>query len=86
MILELQLKHKVLLYAVLCYGLEHPVAEQGEAGQRKVVLKRLEEVQATVGEHHPQLLPPVGVLELSQQVPVEEERKLSRAFHRRMHV
>ncbi len=69
MVLELQLEDQVLADVVLLAGPEHPVAEEREAGQREVVLEGLEEVQAAVGEHHPQLLPPVGVLELAQQVP-----------------
>lgn len=32
---------------------------------------RFVEEQAEVGEHHPQLLPAIAVLELSQQVPRE---------------
>ena len=45
------------------------VAEERQAGEGEIVLEGFVEVEAEVGEDHPQLLPPIGVLELAEQVP-----------------
>lgn len=67
MIFELQLEHKIFLDRILFVGLRDTVAEQRQTGQRRIVLERLVEEQAEIGEHNPQLLPAVAVFELAQQ-------------------
>jgi hypothetical protein len=41
MILELELEDKVLLYVVLNGGNVHGVAQEGQAGQRKIILYKV---------------------------------------------
>lgn len=62
-VLELELKHKILLDFIFWSGSEYAIAEKWQTGQWKVILKGLVEEQTRVGEHHPELLPTVGVLE-----------------------
>lgn len=66
--LELQLEDVLLVDAVGLFGGADRVAEQGEAGQREIILVSLVEEQAEVGEHNPKFLPAITVLELPQEV------------------
>lgn len=66
-ILELQLENKVFFNGILLVGFWNAVTEQRQTGQGQVILERLVEEQAEIGEHDPQLLPAVAVFELAQQ-------------------
>lgn len=66
--LELQFEDVLLVDAVRLFGGADRVAQQGEAGQREVILVSLVEEQAEVGENNPEFLPAVTVLELPQEV------------------
>ena len=70
-ILELQLEYVVLVDVVRLAGYCDRVAEEWQAGERKLVLISLVEEEAKVGEDHPQLLPSVAILELAQQIAAE---------------
>lgn len=65
---ELQLEDVLLVDAVGFFRGADRVAEQGEAGQREIILVSLVEEQAEVGEHDPKFLPAIAVLELPQEV------------------
>jgi hypothetical protein len=67
-IFEKKLENEILVDIVRLVGHGYRVAEQGQAGQRKLVLICFVEKEAEVREHHPQFLPAVAVLELAQQV------------------
>lgn len=68
-VLEGQLKHKLLLQRVLETGRTHTVAQQRQTSQGELVLVRLVEIQAERREDHPQLLPSAAVLEFAQEEP-----------------
>ena len=68
MILELKFEHIILADVVRHSGCVHVVAEQGKTGEREVILESFVEVETEVGEHDPQLLPAVAVLELPEEV------------------
>lgn len=67
--LEMQLEYVVFVDVLGLRGDGERVAEQRQAGQGVIVLVRLVEEETEVREHHPQLLPPVAVLEFPQQIP-----------------
>ena len=67
MILELQLKDKLLADAVLIGRLSDCISNQRERRQGEVILVGLVEEEAEVREDHPELLPAVAVLEFAQQ-------------------
>jgi len=66
-IFELQLENKVFFDCIFLVGFRDAVAEQRQTGQWQVVLERLVEEQAKIGEHDPQLLPAVAVFKFAQQ-------------------
>ena len=72
MVLELQLEHQVLVDVVVCGRTVHGVAQERERRQGEVVLERLVEVEAGVGEDDPEFLPAVGVLELAEEVAAQK--------------
>lgn len=65
---EMQFEDIVLVDVFRLSGDGDRVAQQGETGQRIIILVGLVEEQAEVGEDHPEFLPAVAVLELPQQV------------------
>lgn len=66
-ILELQLKNEVFFDRIVLIGFWNAVTEQRQTGQGQVILERLVEEQAEIGEHDPQLLPAIAVFKLAQQ-------------------
>lgn len=52
-ILELQLENKVFFDGILFVGFWNAVTEQRQTGQWQVILERLVEEQAEIGEHDP---------------------------------
>ena len=78
-VLELELEDELTADRVGLLGLRDDVAEEGQAGQRILLLVALVEEETKVGEDHPELLPAVAVLELAQQVAAEliEERAVT---------
>lgn len=67
-VLELELEDIVLVDLVRRARSVHAVTKEGQAGQGEVVLEGFVEVETEVGKDHPELLPPVRVLELSEQI------------------
>ena len=68
MILKLKFEHIVLADVVRHGGRVHVVAQQRKTGEGEVVLESFVEVETKVGEDHPEFLPSVAVLELSEKV------------------
>ena len=68
MVLEDQLENVVFTDAIGRIRMPDRVSQQGQTGQRKVVLESFEEKETGVGENHPQFLPSIGTFELAQEV------------------
>jgi len=66
-VLELELEDIVLVDLVRRTRSVHAVTKEGQAGQGEVVLEGFVKVETEVGKDHPELLPPVRVLELSEE-------------------
>ena len=68
MILELEFEDVVFANIVIGGRNINVITKKRKTGERKVVLEGFVEVETKVGEHNPQLLPAIAVLELPQQV------------------
>ena len=83
MVLELEFENIVFSDIIAWTRNVHTVSKKGKAGKGKIILKGFVKVQTEVSEHNPELLPPIGVFELPQQVARQLVFKGSLVIHDR---
>lgn len=65
MILKLQFEDELLVYVIPLVRSRDRVTQQGQTGEREVVLKRLVEEEAEIGKDDPKFLPSVAVFKFA---------------------